>query len=73
MDVDEVWKVKSNKRKWASSPTPLDNLGKVVSPTPWLKSFKKIVTLSPYKGSSSLNNVALRNIFRGIRNPLFLK
>lgn len=73
MDVDEGSKVKYEKRKGSSSPTPLENPGKVTSPTPFPKSFKEMVTLSIYKGPSSLKSVTLSKIFSGIRNPLFLK
>ena len=73
MDVDEGSRVKYEKRKGSSSPNPLENPGKVASPTPFPKSFKEMVTLSIYKGPSSLKSVTLSKIFSDIRNPLFLK
>jgi hypothetical protein len=73
MDVDEGSKVKYKKRKGSSSPTPLENSGKVASPTPFPKSFKEMATLSTYKVPSSLKSVTLSKIFSGIRNPLLLK
>jgi hypothetical protein len=73
MDVDEGSRVKYEKRKGSSSPTPLENHGKVAIPTPFPKSFKEMATLSTYKGPSSLKSVTLSKIFSGIRNPLFLK
>ena len=40
MDVDEGWKLKSNMKKGASSPTALDRFGHAMSPTSQVKSFK---------------------------------